>query len=174
MYPIARTTLHFFPYYTSPAPFNPRLHRLSSRIAQTLDDISCLSLAFAHPLLRVRSLILSPYYRMLVLVLVLVLALALAHPFLPALLLHIEFCSWSFMHPIRPIVRLLTHPPLHRHRYPFLPDIQSSFFLPSLYPSFRLLMRHRCRTMHSFTGYFSYLRHLIATRRLRNEHTYSL
>lgn len=66
---------------------------------------------------------------------------------LALLLLPIEFCSSSFMHPIRPIVRSLAHPPRHRHhrrrRHPFLlasnpvllPPSLPLILLPSSHPS---------------------------------------
>lgn len=90
-----------------------------------------------------RSFISPPYYRMLVLALVHLLALAL-------LLLPIEFCSSSFMHPIRPIARTSTAPPPP----PFPPshhprDCPFPSATPTRPTSFGHLMRHRGPTTHS-------------------------
>lgn len=149
-----------------------------------------LSLALANPPLRARSLILlllllllilPPYYRMLVLALTLTQPLASSRSFCSlSSFARRALCTPSVRSSVRSHIHRYRH---HRHRHrrrhyhPLPPCFHPlPLSLPTLLTSlsFRLLMRHRCPTMHRPTGYFSCLRHLIATSRLRDEHTYSL
>lgn len=100
----------------------------------------------------------SPSYRMLVLV--------LFHPFtLAFLLLSIEFCSSSFMHPIRPIARTSTSlpPPLSPDSlFPSFPMLPANFFQISHAPS--ISNDARLGAISYLTTYVALVRHLLVVR----------